>query len=632
MKLYQIFIILLLSISIGFGQSKEKKIEGLIDDFVRTLESKPDSSLYYINSAIEESKNINDNFLLSRSLYNKGYFFYSNDKKDQAKPFFLKAIIPAKASSNFKILTISYNQLGLIEMEKGNYDESLKMFLASYKIANKNNLKQKEFDVLNNLGTLYSAQGDTLKAIENHEKSEKIAVKEGFKSDLFYVYNNIALLKKESHKQDAIDYFLKALQVSHSVNDKYNKFVIYINLSNIYLKMNDKKAYGKALFYLDKADKLIKEKDKQAFYLKFNFGGYYYKIKKYDKAIDFYNVALELTKINEIDNEQIIRLYGALADAYKANREFESALYYQEKFMEEKNKIFNIEKNKAFNEIQTKYEVEKKNLKIDILTKEKEIERERKKIILMIGVIVTVLLIVIAFWYKNKVKTQKIINEKEHKIHQQEVTRLEQEKELKKIVGIIEGQDKERNRLAKEIHDGIGGDLAGIKFKLTEINTVVQNETIQNVIHHLTKTFQELRKISHNLSSNYIQGKKLDNLLYDLKEQYENRAEFNLEIVVFPEQIISNLPKEVKHHLYRIIQELLNNVSKHAKANQVAINLTKYENTINIIVEDNGVGFETNNYKGIGLQNIEERLSSLNGDMNIESGKQGTTIVINIPI
>jgi len=633
MKFYIILIVLFLSSLFVYGQSNGEIVEKLIEDFAKTIESKPDSSLFYINKAISKSKEQNNKFLLSRSLYNKGYFLYIKDDVLSAKQYFFESINPAKESLNFKILAMAYNQIGLIDMENGDYNSSLKMFLNSLKITKKYNLSQKEFDALNNLGLLYENQGDTLKAFESYLESEKIALRENFLEDLFHTYNNLAILKRKSNINDAIIYYKKALKLSEDANNDYNKFIVYINLSDIYLSIENVKAYDNSLFYLNKANRLLEviKDNKNMFYLKFNFGSYYYKIKEYEKAINFYNEALNFSKEN-IDNNQIVNLYGALADTYKANNNFKKALFYQEKFTKENNKIFNIEKNRSFHEIQTKYEVEKKNLKIDLLTKERQIEKEKKKLIIFIGIILFIVLSSVLFFFIHRAKIQRLINEKENKIHQQEIIRLEQEKELKKIIGIIEGQDNERNRLAKEIHDGIGGDLAGIKLHLSQVNSVIKNETIQNVINQVSKAFHELRNISHNLSSNYIHEKSFECLLDELKREYEGRLEFNVEIVLFPNDSLFDLSKDIKHHLYRIIQELLTNVSKHANAKNVSINITKYDTNLSIIVEDDGKGFDNNVNKGIGMKNIEERLSSIKGEMIIESIQVGTSVIINIPI
>jgi signal transduction histidine kinase len=137
--------------------------------------------------------------------------------------------------------------------------------------------------------------------------------------------------------------------------------------------------------------------------------------------------------------------------------------------------------------------------------------------------------------------------------------------------------------------------------------------------------------ISHNLSSNYITDRDLEQLLLNLITSYENRKEFEIEMIVFPENSLCKLDQNVKLQLYRILQEMFTNISKHAKAKQVKINITNHPDALNIMIEDDGVGFQNTLDRGIGLKNIEERLDTINGHLIIESevGK-GSLFIIDV--
>ena len=307
--------------------------------------------------------------------------------------------------------------------------------------------------------------------------------------------------------------------------------------------------------------------------------------------------------------------------------------YLKDKFNSLKDSIFNVNKINTFSEIETKYNVDKKNLKIKLLTKDKELQQNTKRTIIFISLILLILSTAIVLYLRQRIKIQKNLSFKKQKIHNQEIVRLEQEKELKRIIGVLEGQDTERNRLAKDIHDGIGGSLAGIKLQLSQENEVLKNEKINLIIDKMTNSFNELRSISHNLSDNFLNDKSLEYLIHQLILDYKNRNEFNIDVVIYPDDCLNSLSQTIKKNLYRAIQELLANVSKHANANQVIISFTRHEKTINVILEDNGLGFDNDKEKGIGLKNTSERISSLNGIIEIESNKgMGTTIVIDIPI
>jgi signal transduction histidine kinase len=186
--------------------------------------------------------------------------------------------------------------------------------------------------------------------------------------------------------------------------------------------------------------------------------------------------------------------------------------------------------------------------------------------------------------------------------------------------------------LAQDIHDGIGGALAGIKLELSQVNTSLKNNKIDQIITKMQTAFNELRLISHNLSVSSLKEKEFDFLLNKLKEEYKSRGEFDTEIIIFPENEMNAISHNTRYQLFRVIQELFTNTSKHAKASKVVLSCTVFDEQINVIFEDNGSGFDCSKETGIGLRNIEERLSVINGTIVIESNKGiGTTIIIDIP-
>lgn len=517
-------------------------------------------------------------------------------------------------------------------MDNNDYIKSLNFFLISLDIAKKYNFPINESRTLNNLGNLYSIQKDSVKSLGFYLKNEKLALKNKFKDVLLLNYSNIALLMASYDKEKAEVNHLKALKLARELNDSYQQFRILINLSDLYLTYPYNLNLHKALKSIQKAHKFSLNNPQNLFYVYFNYGGYYNKTKNFDQAETYYLKAKALSN-SGVDNEQLLNLDKALEKNYKAKGDFKNAYLYQEKFQKTKDSVFTIEKSKTFNDIQTKYEVEKKNLKIDLLSKEKIIEQNKKQIILYIGLALLLPLSFLLLFYRNRIKLQKIISQKETELFLQEKTKLQQEQELKRVIGLVEGQDQERNRIAKEIHDGVGGELAGIKLNLSQINLTVKNEKITSILTQLNGLFQELRNISHNLSSNFIKNKDFSAVLFELKAEYDNRNEFETEITVYPENAFEQTSENVKHQIYRIIQELLANISKHAMAINVSITITNHDNLMNIIIEDDGKGFEDNVTNGIGLKNIEERIESLNGKLLLETEpNKGSTFIIDIPI
>lgn len=625
-------VVLLCCTTFIYGQTKEKEIEQLIDQYANVVYSKPDSAYYYISKAVSQSREIRDNFLLSRSLYNLGYHYYLQKQPENAKKYILAALPYARASKNNKIRALCYNQLGIIEMEKNNYSESLKKLLLALEIAEKNDLETNRCNALNNLGLLFEAQKDTVKALQYYKQNEAIALRNDLKDILLSSYNNIATLIKSSDKKLSITYLNKAYGLAVATDNKYEQFNILINLSYVYLSVGTSASIAKAYRCIAQARKAAIEmgSDADLFFVYFNLGGFYAKTKEYSKALEMYEKALAVTPDGNI-GEQKANLYQSIVEAYEKMGNDREAFFYHKLYDQIQDSIFSMEKTKMFNDIQTKYEVEKKNLSIRLLTKQKIIEANKRKITLYLGIALIVPLIFALFLYRTRIRAQKIIREKEKMIFEQEKTQLKQGQELKRVLGVLEGQDQERNRIAKEIHDGVGGKLAGIRLGLSQINEQ-SAVRLDDSLGQLSEVFNELRVISHNLTNSNITERNLEELLAELLAGYRQRNEFMPDLIVFPDNALKLLPDDLKHQLYRIIQELTANISKHASAKNVTISITRHDDWLNLIVEDDGIGFEPKKSSGIGLNNIRERLFAINGKMEIESSSgKGATIIIDIP-
>ncbi len=617
-----------------YAQSMSKQIEREIDLFALNIDSKPEVAFYHIDKAYKQSVALQQDSLIARSLYNLGYYYYLQNNRYLSKVNCNQAIAYSRKIKYYKILASSYNQLGMLAADMDKFDQSLKYYLSSLEIVDVGKLPELKSKVLLNLGNLYMFQKDTLKGLEYYEQNIINAKKNGLYNELAKGYITVAMIYATSDKAKTLNFYQNALRIVQKNSDFATAFIIHTNMSNFYLDSPRKEDVKKAYKHIQESAKIqrILKDDTLLFFVYFNFGGYYLTKKQFDQALVYYQKALFLSSKN-ITSDQKLNLYKYISTVYTYKNDYKSAYSFQEKYKNLNDSIFTINKNIAFHEIQTKYEVEKKNLKIDLLNKEKIIERSKKQTVIFISLAITIGLLILTFFYRNKNKLQKIINEKEQELFLQEKIKLENEHEIDRILGVLEGQATERDRIASEIHDGIGGELAGIKLYLSRINASINNENILVVINRLTGLFQELRNISHNLSSNFLKDKDFNIVLLDLKKEYENRNEFEMDIVIYPEDTFKDLKETLKHHLYRIIQELLANISKHAKAKKVAITITQHEDFINIIVEDDGIGFKTTNTSGIGLKNIQDRLKSFHGTLTIESlVSKGSFIIIDIPL
>lgn len=207
--------------------------------------------------------------------------------------------------------------------------------------------------------------------------------------------------------------------------------------------------------------------------------------------------------------------------------------------------------------------------------------------------------------------------------------------ERNRIEAIIESQEKERKRIAEELHDSLGQILALTKINLSRLNptdTTTEKELLlRNISDLIDDSCEEVRSISHNLMPPTLDAQNISDILENLIGK--NRILSNIEYNFFAENFKNEPSTACKFTLYRVLQEILQNIIKHASATKVDISLTETSGLIHLLVEDNGKGFDTNiTGFGLGLKNIYSRVKLLNGYLDIDSSiNNGTTFNVSIP-
>ena len=223
----------------------------------------------------------------------------------------------------------------------------------------------------------------------------------------------------------------------------------------------------------------------------------------------------------------------------------------------------------------------------------------------------------------------------QRKLHAQNlrVNNVKQEERQKRLKAVIEMQEHERDRIGKDLHDELGVLLSTTKLYLTYDEPPGENaELLGKAAHLLDEAVVKLRSISRNLSSEHLEKFGLERSIVDMLRQLEEVAELE---VHFDCQINERLPFFVELQLFRIIAELLNNTLKHAGATNLRINLKVKGETLHLIFQDNGCGFDLGQEpqsKGLGLATLSGRVQLLDGEMSLQSDVgEGTLVTITIP-
>lgn len=235
-------------------------------------------------------------------------------------------------------------------------------------------------------------------------------------------------------------------------------------------------------------------------------------------------------------------------------------------------------------------------------------------------------------YYFKPISKHDILGNSLLKMRQQlyEYSEKEKEQQRQRTYSLLEGEERERRRIARELHDSLGQMLTGLKFRLEAVNDVPVKEDLKKLT---DETITELKHIINNLMPTVLADFGLEAGLRLLCERIKNYGKIEIVFVYEKNEETGEIPFKISVFLYRIVQEVLNNAIKYAQASKINVSVDKFDDKVFLFVKDNGIGFNIDgDYDGNGLKNIKERVALLQGLLEINSGEGGTTVNIEIPL
>jgi len=350
-----------------------------------------------------------------------------------------------------------------------------------------------------------------------------------------------------------------------------------------------------------------------------------------------FDVAYALIKELRVDSEnQLDKDNDRYLDYYEASyheekKNYEKAFNYLIKYLEKTELTLARDSRKSSQELNTKYKTAEKEKQILI---EKQQKEKNRNIALALGGVLLFGGLIFFLVQQNTSKKRKLAEQEAH-LEQQKVATLLKEQELMSIDAMIEGQEKERQKVANELHDDLGSLMATVKLHFDNVKVDQKDPALKNAQKLLDEAYQKIRGMAHAKNSGVMANQ---GLLPAVKKMARTINETNaLEVVVEDFGLADRMENSLELTIFRMLQELIANIIKHAEASKASIQFTQHEDKLNIIVEDNGKGFDMSAAKrtatGMGLGTIEKRIEHLEGSFTVDSvmGK-GTSILIDIPI
>lgn len=347
--------------------------------------------------------------------------------------------------------------------------------------------------------------------------------------------------------------------------------------------------------------------------------------KEYAKAGFLLRQSLNIARKENFHNI-LVAAHRSLANLYSAQGDAEQAWIHGGEYINLQQDLFNEAKENinSINALESKYQLSLKDNKI--IQKELLITRQEKNLArktlwnMTLGfsaLVALALAAIILMAYRSYRRRHRL---------------LLQEKEIAQLKAMMKGEENERSRMARELHDGIGGMLAAIKMNLgfvkKEYVGMPQLDKLEELSYMLQDTSSEVRKVAHNLMPDVLQRHNLEDALLLYCSQINKGGA--LQIDLHCDGALEQLSKSEELVLYRIMQELIQNVVKHARATHAEIQIMQYDNSLSLTVEDNGQGFDVAEHNGgFGLQNLRYRIQALQGAIHLTSVKgKSTTIYI----
>lgn len=568
---------------------------------------------------------------------------------------------------------IIYRRLGNYYSRKGDTDKALEIKHAGLELAEKLKDERQILNYYLTLGNAYLYQNKLDEALNYLNRAETLALKEEHQDLLWNAYYHKALLQNVLGDEEGnLVYNEKMWEtVKDYPNTSTKRFVLYqlIDvysqldfpeklaeytelLSELYEEANpnlpqghmpiktifEKRTDPKNIPILQKTIRLSDSLDSMnsMAYSSIALSNTYVKLGQPSKGIPYLERALEKVKSGK-KPQILLDLYLKLANHNVAAGDYKQAFNYktEESILRDSVNSEKMQRNIA--ELEVKFDTAKKER--EIIEQKLVIEKEsRTKNQILIGAIGLGLLLLLTYiFFRKRLKDQKTIASQNESIQQQEITDLQQKNKLLALNSMIEGQEAERLRIAKDLHDSLGGLLSTVKAHFTTIQKEIEQLEELNITEKtnglIDEACLEVRRISHNMMPHALSISGLRGALEDIVENLKEQGyESTLEINSMQDEIEST--KEIM--IYRLVQEIVSNIRKHAEAKSILIQLLGYQDELNLIIEDDGKGFIYDDAVakgGLGLKSINSRVEFLDGKIHWDSQpEKGTSITINIPI
>ena len=606
-------------------RDEKRKTDLLLMLSIEFRQINADSSRTIANRVLKISERTKDDELRLKAELNTVYYFINSSSPDSGLAITEKNINELKKKGRNDSLMAQYESAsGFTLMKMNRQKEALQHFYTSLKIAEIINDYKAKARALHQIGWAHMELNQSTKAIGYFLQSLKVF--DDAKTPYLYpsTLTNIASCYGDIGKFDSVVYYSKK---GIALANKQNNYTIEANgwfiLGTAYIEL---KKYEEALQCFLKA-KPIREKTGDYFFIVSDMAvlsELYAMMGKTDEGIKISKEAINIAEQQKLQ-AKFPMIYKAMALNYEKAGDYAMASSIYKKVNELKDSIYSNASTEALAEMETKYETEKK----ERIIQEQQFNLKKKNYFI-IGISALLLLgLLLAYFIhaRNKIKQQVAMNKAIH------------EQEQKATAAVMSAEENERQRIAKDLHDGVGQMMSAAKMNLSAISNELkfvneeQQQSFERIISLVDESCKEVRTVSHQMMPNMLLKSGLGKAVADFIDKIDRRV---LKVRLHTEGLNERLNEHIEIVLYRVLQECVNNVIKHSGASELDIAIIKDDDGISATIEDNGKGFDVyqlSTEAGMGLRNMKARIEYVKGTIEFDSTPgNGTLVAIHIPI
>jgi len=491
------------------------------------------------------------------------------------------------------------------------------------------------------IGLEYLQSGYYQESLQAFEKALTYFTKVKDLKNITYIHYYISQLYRDKIDPEMeLKYLNKSIELNRTLRDSSLQVEFLIHKIGSYETLNELDSAELVAIQTVKLSGKMKDRESMSRSL-YHLGLINIKRKNLSRALKYMKDSEEFVSRKPFNTHRRM-LYKATTEIYEQIKDYENAFLYSKKYSALNDSILNKNRIESQNKFAVYYKVDEqeednKKLEKDVESVEEKNKQQRNAMYILtagLGMLLALLYYIINF-YRQKIRAEEIINGQQQEISGQKIRELEDNIKISSMQSMLEGQEIERERISKDLHDSLGGLLSTIKLQFDSVQSKMDD--VSNLSEYksankmLDTAVDEVRSISQNLQPGALSELGLIPALKDLFNRFDDEIypEIDFQYYSIPEKI----PTMISLSIYRVIQELLHNTIKHAKANEILIQINTEDEEMVIQFEDDGVGYDPTNLtrKGMGLENIQSRINYLKGQITTESSDgNGTSTLIHV--